>query len=79
MIARVEVDRRVLTALQQKFLADPVAFARFSEAFVAETNRLHAGRLRPAEQSSRCRDDCSARTRRGTATPAVVMPFMLSF
>lgn len=42
VIGRVEVERRVLTALQQKFLADPVAFATFSEAFVAETNRLRA-------------------------------------
>ncbi|MEX2272564.1 MAG: recombinase family protein [Vicinamibacterales bacterium] len=42
VIARLEVERRVLTALQQKFLADPVAFEAFSIAFVQETNRLRA-------------------------------------
>ena len=39
-ISRHEVERRVLTALQTKFLADPATFTAFCEAFTEETNKL---------------------------------------
>jgi hypothetical protein len=42
MIRRPELEGRVLTALQSRFLSDPVAFEAFSTAFVQETNRLRA-------------------------------------
>jgi DNA invertase Pin-like site-specific DNA recombinase len=43
-IARAEIERRVLTALQTKFLSDPVAFEAFCAGFVEETNRLNRER-----------------------------------
>jgi site-specific DNA recombinase len=40
MIKRQELEARVLSALQERFLADPEAFAAFCEGFTEELNRL---------------------------------------
>jgi hypothetical protein len=51
MLKRQELEARVLRALQERFLADPVAFAEFCKGFTEETNRLrreHRNKLEAA-------------------------------